>query len=70
MNQSSISSCYGGLRALVGAVAALLLLACLVPTSRAEPCRVALEQNDVKFPVEQLDPAALCLIEPVVNRAT
>jgi hypothetical protein len=31
---------------------------------------MTVEQGSFTFPVERLDPAALCLIEPVVNRAT
>lgn len=52
------------------AAVTVLLLAGPVSTLRAEPCRVTLEQEGFKFPVEHLDPAALCLIEPIVNRAT
>lgn len=54
----------------IGSVATLLVLVGPVSTLQAEPCRVTVEQNGFKFPVEQLDPAALCLIEPIVNRAT
>ncbi len=52
------------------ATVAVLLVAGPVAPLRAEPCRVTLEQDRFTFPVEHLEPAALCLIEPIVNRPT
>jgi hypothetical protein len=55
---------------LVGVSVAVVLLAGLVSAWPAEPCRVDLQTTDFTFPVEQVDPATLCLIEPIINSAT
>ncbi len=54
----------------VGAATAACLLLGLASGLQAEPCLVSQEQSGIRFPVEQLSPAALCLIEPIVNHAT
>ncbi len=50
-------------------IASFLLLG-LVAERSAEQCQIAEEQGGIKFPVDRLDAASRCLIEPVVTGYT
>lgn len=68
-DRSGLRSLVAGNR-LVGASVAAALLASLVSAWPGEPCRVTLQATGFAFPAERVDPATLCLIEPIINSAT
>jgi len=52
---------------LIGAVVAGLVLFGSSTPSAADPCEIASDQGGLRFPVEQLDSSARCLVGLVVN---